>query len=144
MLAEQLPAERAEWAPGTDADAAEKALLERYMRATEEADIDALKQTLAEEVRFSMPPGAGASSTAATPWSATGSTAASGRGSRPMRCVVTRVNRQPAVACYLRRARGPGGRSSLDVLRVAGGEIAEIVTFPLDDPARYGLPEVLA
>src|SRR5918994_5515429 len=39
ILAEQLPAERAEWVPGTDAAAAEQALLERYMRATETVDI---------------------------------------------------------------------------------------------------------
>jgi RNA polymerase sigma-70 factor (ECF subfamily) len=60
-----------------------------------------------------------------------------------MRCAVTRVNRQPAVACYLRRD-GAWRPVMLDVLRIADGEIAEIVTFGIDDPARFGLPEVLA
>ncbi|HYI17202.1 MAG TPA: RNA polymerase subunit sigma-70 [Solirubrobacteraceae bacterium] len=142
VLAEQLPAERAEWAPGTDADAAEKALLERYMRATEAVDIESLKQTLAEELRFSMPPEPGVydgRDGVVDMWVDGGF----GTGQWLMRCVVTRVNRQPAVACYAQR-EGTWRPFTLDVLRIAGGEIAEIVTFPLEDPARYGLPEVLA
>ena len=142
VLAEQLPAERTEWAPGTDAEAAEKALLERYMRATEAVDLEALKETLAAEVRFSMPPEEGVVAAATGSWTC-GSRAASARRSWAMRCLVTRVNRQPAVACYLRRD-GAWRPSMLDVLRVADGEIAEIVTFSVDEPARYGLPEVLA
>jgi RNA polymerase sigma-70 factor (ECF subfamily) len=142
VLAGQLPAERAEWAPGTDADAAEKALLERYMRATEAVDIETLKQTLAEELRFSMPPERGVyhgRDGVVDMWLDGGF----GTGQWLMRCVVTRVNRQPAVACYAQR-EGTWRPFTLDVLRIAGGEIAEIVTFPLEDPARFGLPEVLA
>ena len=60
-----------------------------------------------------------------------------------MRCLLTRVNRQAAVADYLPRD-GAWRPFALDVLRFADGEIAEIITFPLEDPARYGLPEVLA
>ena len=142
VLAGQLPAERAEWAPGTDADAAEKALLERYMRATEAVDIETLKQTLAEELRFSMPPERGVHhgrDGVVDMWLDGGF----GTGQWLMRCVVTRVNRQPAVACYAQR-EGTWRPFTLDVLRIAGGEIAEIVTFPLEDPARYGVPAVLA
>ena len=142
VLAEQLPAERGEWAPGTAAEAAEQALLERYMRATEAVDIEALKQTLAEEVRFSMPPEEGVlhgRDEVVGLWLEGGF----GTEDWAMRCVVTRVNRQPAVACYLRR-EGAWRPFALDVLRIAGGEIAEIVTFLVADPARYGLPEVLA
>ncbi len=142
VLAEQLPAERGEWAPGTDAEAAEKALLERYMRATEAVDIDALKRTLAEEVRFSMPPEEGVYHGRD---GVVGMWVSGGFGTEDwaMRCVVTRVNRQPAVACY-RRREGAWRPFALDVVRIAGGEIAEIVTFGVEDPARYGLPEVLA
>ena len=143
VLAEQLPAERAEWAAGADPAAEEQALLERYMRATEASDVDALKATLAEEVRFAMPP---------EPERFTGRHAVvdgwveGGFGTAElgqMRCVRTRVNHQAAVACYLPRD-GAWRPFALDVLRFEGGEIAEIVTFPLTDPARYGLPEVLA
>jgi len=143
VLAEQLPSERAEWAPGAQAAEEEQALLERYMRATEEADIDALKATLAEEVRFAMPPEPERFTGRHT---VVGYWVQGGFGTEElgqMRCVPTRVNRQSAVGCYLPR-QGAWRPFSLDVLRVAGGEIAEIVTFPLDDPARYGLPEVLA
>ena len=143
MLAEQLPAERAEWAPGADAAAEQKALLDRYVRATEEADVNALKATLAEEVRFAMPPEPErfiGRDTMVDYWVQGGfGTEEFGQ----MRCVPTRVNRQSAVGCYLHRT-GAWRPFSLDVLRFAGGEIAEIVTFPLDDPARYGLPEVLS
>ena len=142
VLAEQLPAERSEWAPGTDAEAAEQALLARYMEATEAVDIEALKQTLAEEVRFSMPPQEGryeGRDTVVDLWVEGGF----GTDAFAMRCLATRVNRQPAVACYVPRD-GAWRPFAVDVLRIAGGEIAEIVTFPVEDPARYGLPEVLA
>jgi hypothetical protein len=117
-------------------------VLERYMRATEGVDLEALKQTLAEEVRFSMPPQEGVSrgrDTVVGMWVDGGF----GTDEFAMRCLVTRVNRQPAVACYLQRD-GAWRPFALDVLRIAGGEIAEIVTFTVEEPARYGLPEVLA
>jgi RNA polymerase sigma-70 factor (ECF subfamily) len=143
VLAARLPAERAEWAPGTDAAAAEKALLERYVTATEAGDVDALKATLAEEVRFAMPPEPELYTGRDT---VVGSWASGGFGTEElgqMRCVPTRANRQPAVACYLPR-EGAWRPFALDVLRIADGEIAEIVTFPLPDAARLGLPAALA
>src|SRR5918992_3002627 len=55
------------------------------------------------------------------------------------RCVETRVNRQPAVACYLRRPAEAEHRPlALDVLRIEDGLIAEVVAFPLE-PVLYGL-----
>ena len=61
------------------------------------------------------------------------------------RCVPTHVNRQPAIACYIRR---PGDdvftALSLDVLRVADGEIAGITTFHAATAfPPLGLPPVL-
>ena len=133
----------AEWAPGTDAEAAEKALLERYMRATEAVDIEALKETLAEEVRFSMPPepgvvrrprhGRGHVGRGRLRHGGAGRCAASSRAS-------TASRRSPATC----GATARGGRSRSTCCASRDGEIAEIVTFPLEDPARYGLPEVLA
>jgi RNA polymerase sigma-70 factor (ECF subfamily) len=143
VLAEQLPAERAEWAPGADPEAAEQALLDEYMRATETADLEALKATLAEEVRFAMPPEPESyrgRDTVVAGW------VEGGFGTEefgPIRCAITRVNRQPGVANYVRRD-GAFRPFALDVLRFERGVVAEIVTFPLKDPTRYGLPEVLS
>ena len=56
----------------------------------------------------------------------------------------TGVNRQPAVAFYLWREREGGYLPlTIDVLRVTGGAIAEIVTFHADRFPRLGLPERL-
>lgn len=47
-----------------------------------------------------------------------------------LRCTVTRANRQPAVACYVRRPGEDGyGLLALDVLRIEDGRVADIVTF---------------
>ena len=54
---------------------------------------------------------------------------------------VTRANRQPAVACYVRR---PGDDAysplALDVLRIVDGAVAEIVTFDGAIFGWFGLP----
>jgi hypothetical protein len=58
-----------------------------------------------------------------------------------LRCLVTRANLQPAVASYQRRPGDSAWRAlALDVLRVEGGLIAEIVTFPPDCFPPFGLP----
>ena len=61
-----------------------------------------------------------------------------------LRCVVTSANRQPAVACYVRRPGDEGyAAMALDVLRIAGGEVADIVTFDGDLFGWFGLPPTL-
>src|ERR671925_394433 len=62
-----------------------------------------------------------------------------------LRCIPTRVNRQPAVACYLKRAGETEYRPlALDVLRIEDGAVAEIVAFDLEPLlARLGLPATL-
>ena len=61
-----------------------------------------------------------------------------------IRCVLTFANRQPAVANYVKR---PGSETlepmALDVLTLAGGEIAEVITFDGATFAAFGLPETL-
>ena len=57
---------------------------------------------------------------------------------------VLTVNRQPAVAFYLWRKREDAYLPlTIDVLRVTGGAITEIVTFHDDQFPRLGLPERL-
>ena len=61
-----------------------------------------------------------------------------------VRCVTTRANRQPAVACYvLRDDDGTYRALTLVVLRIEEGGIAEIVNFLPEVFAAFGLPETL-
>jgi RNA polymerase sigma-70 factor (TIGR02960 family) len=140
-MSEYLPERRLEWAPGTDASSAERALLERLIAASEDPDLPALTELLHEEVRFSMPPQPGV-------WEGrdvvVNSWVEGGFGSEAfgsLRCTVTRANRQPAVANYARR---PGDEAhlpmALDVLTVADGAIVEIVTFDGSVFGDFGLP----
>ena len=105
---------------------------------------DALKQLLSEDVRFSMPPQSGV-------WQGRDEVVQSwidgGFGTEPfgsMRCVVTRANRQPAVACYIRRSGDDAYTPmALDVLGIAGGAVADIVTFDGSVFGWFGLPAKL-
>ena len=140
-----LPERRAEWAPGEDPTAAERALVARYIDASERGDMDALAETLKEDLRFSMPPQPGLYTGRERVlgfWISGGFGSAERFGT--FRCLVTRANRQPAVANYL-RAPGDGlfRAMALDVLRIADGRIAEIVTFDRDAFTRFGLPDAL-
>jgi RNA polymerase sigma-70 factor (ECF subfamily) len=143
-MQERLPERRLEWAPDADPTAAERELLDRYVEATERADANGLKALMSEDSRFSMPPEPGlwvGRDTIVDAW------IEGGFGSAEfgdMRCRLTRVNMQPAVACYRRR---PGSSEyeplAIDVLHIQDGEIAEIVTFePKLFPA-LGLPPTL-
>ena len=129
-LRERLPERRAEWAPGAEPTAAERELLDRYVELSERADAQGLAALLHEEVRFTMPPQPGT-------WvgrdRVVGSWVEGGFGEGmfgSMRCVVTRANGQPAVACYVRR---PGDDAytplAIDVLRIEEGAVKDITTF---------------
>jgi RNA polymerase sigma-70 factor (ECF subfamily) len=140
-MREHLPAQRVEWVPGTDPSRAERELLGRYVACSERADAHGLAQLLHEEVRFSMPPQPGT-------WQGRERVVQSwidgGFGSESfgsMRCLVTRANRQPAVACYVRR---PGDDAhtplAIDVLRIQDGAVADIVTFGPEVFPAFSLP----
>jgi RNA polymerase sigma-70 factor (ECF subfamily) len=61
-----------------------------------------------------------------------------------LRCVVTHANLQPAVAAYVCRPGDSLWRAmALDVLRIEDGLITEIVVFPPDSFAAFGLPMVM-
>jgi RNA polymerase sigma-70 factor (ECF subfamily) len=129
-LKEHLPEHRLEWASGTDPSEPERALVERYVTATERGDAAAFVEMMREDARFWMPPEPGLWVGAET---IVGAWHEGGFGSDEfgdMRCVVTRANRQPAVACY---RRGPGESDfrplAIDVLRIEAGAVAEIVAF---------------
>jgi RNA polymerase sigma-70 factor (ECF subfamily) len=119
----------------------EQAVLGRYIRAYEDGDTAATLALLAEDVRVTMPP---------APFLFEGrdaimELAARARSTGTWRLVPTSANRQPAAACYLQDPdTGQFRAFKIDVLRVAGTNVAEITTFGHKHFAAFGLPEVLA
>jgi RNA polymerase sigma-70 factor, ECF subfamily len=142
-LRKQLPERRLEWAGG-EPTAQERALLDGYIDATERGDAQALAALIDADARFAMPPqpevylGRDAMVSA---W-VEGGFGTDGFGE--MRCRVTRANRQPAVACWVRR---PGDAQfealAIDVLRIEDGRIADITTFAGEVFDAFDLPRTL-
>jgi len=155
-MKQHLPPRRLEWAPGSDPSQEERALLLRFMDATERGDAAALAALLSEDARLTMPP-------LPTWWEGREAiVAAMAEGPflpefGHLRLVPTRANGQPAAAVYLRRPGDSTYRGlGIDVLRVEGGKVVEVTSFscqPLgprfsDDEvpdllAAFGLPQTL-
>jgi RNA polymerase sigma-70 factor, ECF subfamily len=144
-LRRHLPDRRTEWEPGTKPSREERALLQRYLDATERADADAFVELMREDTRFWMPPEPGVyvgAETIVAGWADGGGFDVERFGH--MRGVPTRANMQPAIACYLRRPGDAEYRPlALDVLRIERGALAEIVTFPPHLFPAFGLPPTL-
>ncbi|MEN3539376.1 RNA polymerase subunit sigma-70 [Microbispora sp. ZYX-F-249] len=140
-LRDRLPRRRADWAAATRPSRDELDLLERYVAASRNADLTGLAALLREDVRQAMPPAA---------------LVFAGRAAvldmwRPVlegeerwgewHCVPLAVNRQPAVANYVRR---PGetsfGAVNIDVLCAEDGLVTEITTFGPELLPHFGLP----
>jgi len=142
VLQEHLPARRTEWS--AEAEHAEKELVARYVAVTEDPDAEQLVALIHDDARWAMPP---------DPLSITGNRKMlaaweeGGYGTPAfgdLRCVVTTVNRQPAVAVYRCRPGEDVHRPmALDVLRVEDGRISEILTFVPGVFASLGLPAEL-
>ncbi|HYH32340.1 MAG TPA: RNA polymerase subunit sigma-70 [Pseudonocardia sp.] len=144
-LGGHLPRHRSQWRPAADASAEERAVLQRYLAATAASDMAALAALLAEDARQTMPPEPTAfvgRDAVLAAWSsiAEGDTSWGEWHARP-----TGVNRQPAVANYLRR---PGQARfhafNLDALRIEGGLIVEVTTFAPSTFPGLGLPATLS
>ena len=143
-LQRHLPARRVDWGPEADPSEAERALLARYMEAHERGDVAGVAACLREDVVFSMPPD--------PEWrrgrdAVIGYWEEGGFGTDAMgefRTVLTRANRQPAMAVYV---RGPGEQGframAIDVLRIEDGLVAEVTTFGPHWFPRFGLPSAL-
>jgi RNA polymerase sigma-70 factor (ECF subfamily) len=151
-LKEHLPERRGDWA-AADPTEEERELLQRYMDAHQRADLDAVARLVAEDVLLTMPP---------HPQWLVGRDALIGLSAQVFdpasswhlgrwRSVVTRANRQLAVAHYVERPDYPGTKDLpgdyraqvLDVLRIEDGMVAEITAFePRMFPA-FGLPLAL-
>jgi RNA polymerase sigma-70 factor, ECF subfamily len=139
-----LPSRRLEWTTGADPTDEERALLDRYMDATNRNDPAAMVRLLREDAFCSMPPFDAwyvGNEAIVAAWIEGGfGTEEIGR----LQSVPVGANRQPAVAVYRRR---PGGEEyrplALDVLRFEDGRVAEIVVFGPDVFAAFGLPATM-
>jgi RNA polymerase sigma-70 factor, ECF subfamily len=108
-------------------DAGQQALLDRYVRAWESTDLDALVKLLQEDATYSMPPWRqwyqGREAIRAffsNVWKAYGG----------FRLVPLRANGQPGFALYSRSKQGGGWNAhSLQVLSMQGNGIAELTMF---------------
>ncbi|MFC0623358.1 sigma-70 family RNA polymerase sigma factor [Kribbella deserti] len=143
-LKQHLPERRVEWAPASDPTEQERAVLRRYIDATERADLSGLAALLRADARFTMPPepvwcdGRDAVIAAWAP------TLVGPNALTDFKHLITRANRQPAVAAYV---RWPGTDThvplGLDVLRIEGNQVVEVTAFsPRLFPA-LGLPSTL-
>jgi RNA polymerase sigma-70 factor, ECF subfamily len=142
-LQQYLPQRRLEWEAGSDTTSQERDLLQRYIEATEDADPEAMLETLHEDLRFAMPPEPGlfvGRKKVLEYWAPGFDVEGFGR----MTGIVTRASMQPAVACYRQKPGESEYRAlALDVMRIENGAIAEITTFPAELFPALGLPEVL-
>jgi len=129
-IKQHLPARRQEWAATDDPNESERRLLRRFVDAHERADAAALATLLAAHARAVMPPlqtwwdgrDAIAGAMAEVPFQPE----SFGR----FRLVPIRANRQPAVACYLRRPGETEFRAlGIDVLRIEDGLVVEMTSF---------------
>jgi RNA polymerase sigma-70 factor (ECF subfamily) len=142
-LRRHLPPSRLEWASGSDPTQEERRLLRRYMDAHERGDATTFAALLREDARLTMPP---------TPTWYDGREAIVTFHAQQLfipeiqwQAMVTRANRQLAVAFYTRQPGEPDFRASvMDVLRVEEGRVTQIDAFVLPAlfPA-FGLPPTI-
>lgn len=128
-------------APHAPESPAERALIAKFVRAYQRADITALVDLLTADVHLSMPP---------VPLEYRGLEAVAGfytaifRSGRAYDLVPTRANGQPAFATYLRADTGHIRRASgLLVLTTAGDKICALTRFDNDVLPAFGLPRSL-
>jgi RNA polymerase sigma-70 factor (ECF subfamily) len=146
-MRKRLPEPRLEWSTAATPTIAERKLLERYMDATERADVAALTALLREEARLTMPPYPtwfqGRADIATAFEFSTDPSSLSYLGQ--LRTVATAANRQPAVAAYVRRTGDSEYRAlGIDVLRLEGDLVVEITRFIRADIfAAFGLPPTI-
>jgi RNA polymerase sigma-70 factor (ECF subfamily) len=143
-LRTHLPAPRMEWTPPRGPSRQEHDLVQRYMQATDDLDVGALKALFHEDLRFVMPPNPGVvvgRDACVQRW------VAGGFGSPEFgefRSRVTCANLQPAVVNYLRE---PGEDTftlfAVDVLTIRNGLVTQVTAFGVDALEPFGLPRTL-
>jgi RNA polymerase sigma-70 factor (ECF subfamily) len=141
-MQKHLPSHRLEWGSSTPSDD-ERDLLDKFIDAHERCDAAAAVAIAAQDLRITMPP---------NPMSFDGldviypalQTAFGVERDGDWRLVPTMANRMPTAASYLRRPGDTEFRAfKFDVLRIEGGQVAEITTFGVSNFPKFGLPEIL-
>ncbi|MBN3931162.1 RNA polymerase subunit sigma-70 [Streptomyces verrucosisporus] len=129
-LREKLPERRTQWRAAMAPGESERALLRRYVTASRRGDMRELAALLREDARQTMPPAHLVFDGRAAILDMWRPVLEGDRTWGDWHCVPLAVNRQPAVANYVRR---PGEdvytAVNIDVLCVEDGLIAEITTF---------------
>jgi RNA polymerase sigma-70 factor, ECF subfamily len=140
-IKEHLPRRRHDWGGEAVVGDREREVLRRYIDAHQQNDIEAMAEVLTDDLRVAYPQIPLWSDSRDAFIQATREFASPG----DYRFVATSANRQPAVAIYHR----PPGESvfrltALEVLRIEGDRVAEIVDFDVPDlyPA-FGLEPTL-
>ncbi|MEV4703885.1 RNA polymerase subunit sigma-70 [Actinoplanes sp. NPDC049316] len=123
---------------GRPPDDTVKNLADRYAAAWHAGDVDAIVALLAEDATYSMPP--------LPQWFSGRTRIRAFLLEKPLthrwQFLAARANGQPAFGTYLwDDARERWTWAGLDVLRVEGEHIAEVVSFLLAPPADFGLPD---
>jgi RNA polymerase sigma-70 factor (ECF subfamily) len=120
--------------------AVEEAIVERFVRAWESSDVDALVSLLTDDVLISMPP---------MPFEYQGRdvvarffTSIFGAGRR-FDLIATRANGQPAFGAYLRARTGIRPGTGLYVLTLTGDRISAMTRFDNSTLSSFGLPRSL-
>jgi RNA polymerase sigma-70 factor (TIGR02960 family) len=143
VLRQHLPERRTDWAAPSEPTADERALLQRYVEASETGDEAVWAEVVAEDLRLTMPPNPMwfAGRDAIRGFLAQTLDPASPHYFGEWRTLPTRANGQQAYAGYVRRPGTTVYRAQvLDVVRVDGGRVAEITTFEPHLLAAFGLP----
>jgi RNA polymerase sigma-70 factor (ECF subfamily) len=119
---------------------AEDAIVARFARAWESADLDALVALLTDDVFIAMPP---------EPFGYEGRDLVTGYWARQFAAgrryglVPTRANGQPAFGVYLRGPAGIRHAAAFYVLTLAGGQICGMTRFEASVLPWFGLPRSL-
>jgi RNA polymerase sigma-70 factor (TIGR02960 family) len=125
--------------PASDSPA-EDAIVAKFVRAWESADLDALVALLTDDVFMSMPP---------MPFEYEGRDVVAGfcasifRAGRRFDLVPTRANGQPAFGAYVRASNGVSHGIGLYVLTLTGDRICAMIRFENSVLPSFGLPRSL-
>ena len=140
-MKEHLPRRRDDWGGEAAVGDREREVLRRYIDAHQDNDIESMAEVLADDVRVAYPQIPLWSDSRDAFIQATREFAPPG----DYRFVATSANRQPAVAIYHRPPGEPVFRlTALEVLRIEGDRVAEIVDFDVPDLwSAFGLEPTL-
>jgi RNA polymerase sigma-70 factor (TIGR02960 family) len=140
VMRDRLPAERSDW-PARQPTPAERTLLDQFIAAHETLDAAVMAQIASADIRVTMPPYPHYYQGISSMLELLGRAGGMGQ----WQLIPTSANRMPAAASYLRKPDDSLFRAfKLDVLRIAGHQIAEITTFGPQPFSGLGLPAVLS